>query len=90
LPGGYVVGEAGDGLEFSGFEGCAGDLRFGGVLRGVEEAAERDGDLLAEDEAEFAGEVMLTADPHLIGGWTKVEDGVAADGGRGEAGDEGE
>ena len=48
LPGGYVVGQAGDGLEFVGFKGCAGDLRLGGELRGVEEAAEGDGDLLGE------------------------------------------
>jgi hypothetical protein len=32
---------------------------FGGELRGVEEAAERDGDLFGEDEAEFGGELML-------------------------------
>jgi hypothetical protein len=79
LPGGYVVGEAGDGLEFDGFEGCAGNLRFGGVLRGVEEAAEGDGDLLAEDKAEFSGELMLVGDPRLVGGGFEIEDGVAAD-----------
>ena len=88
LPGGDVIGEAGDGLEFYGFKGCAGYLCLGGVLRGIEEAAEWDGDLLAEDEAELAGEVVLTADPGFVRGWTKVENRVAADGGRGEAGDE--
>ena len=55
LPGGDVVGEAGDGLELGGFKGCAGDLGFGGELGGVEEAAAGDGDLLQEDEAEFGG-----------------------------------
>ena len=88
MPGGYVVGEAGDGLEFDGFEGCAGNLRFGGVLRWVEKAAEGDGDLFAEDEAEFAGEVMLTADPRFICGRSEIEDGVAPDRRRGKAGDE--
>lgn len=90
MPGGYVVGEAGDGLEFDGFEGCAGNLRFGGVLRWVEKAAEGDGDLFAEDEAEFAGKLVLVGDPGLVCGGFEVEDDVAAYGGRGETGDEGE
>jgi hypothetical protein len=77
-------------LEFNGFKGCAGDLRFGGVLRGVEEAAAGDGDLLDEDEAEFAGELVLMGDPGLVGGGAEVEDGVTAYGGCGEAGDQGE
>ena len=68
LPGGDVVGEAGDGLEFGGFKGGAGDLRLGGELRGVEEAAEGDGDLLVEKQAQFAGELMLAGDPCLVGG----------------------
>ena len=75
LPGGDVVGEAGDGLELGGFEGCAGDLRFGGELGGIEEAAEGDGDLFGEKEAEFGGELMLASDPVLVGGGAEVEDG---------------
>jgi len=34
LPGGDVIGESGDGLEFVGLEGGVGDLGFGGELRG--------------------------------------------------------
>jgi len=90
LPGGYVVGEAGDGLQFGGFKGCAGYLGFGGVLRGVKESAERDGDLLAEGEADFAGQLVLEGDPGLVGARLEVEDGGATDGGCGETGDEGE
>jgi hypothetical protein len=89
LPGGYVVGEASYGLEFGGFKGRAGDLRFGGVLCGVEEAAEGDGDLLDEDEAEFGGELMLVGDPGLVGGGAEIEYGLAANRGCGEIGDEG-
>ena len=88
LPGGDVVGEAGDGLEFGGFEGGAGNLCLGGELRGIEEAAERDGDLLAEQQAKFAGELVLARDPRLVGGGAEGEDGFAADGGCGEAGQE--
>jgi hypothetical protein len=54
---------------------------------GVEEAAAGDGDLLDEDEAEFVGELMLMGDPGLVGGGAEIEDGVAAYGGCGEAGD---
>ena len=67
LPRGDVVGEPGDGLEFIGFEGRAGDLRFGGVLRGIKEAAEGDGDLFGQDKAEFAGELMLMRNPGFVG-----------------------
>ena len=90
LPGGYVVGEAGDGLELGGFKGGAGDLCFGGELGWVEQAAAGDGDLLGEDEAELGGEAVLAADPGVVGGGAEVEDGVAADGRSGLAGDEGE
>ncbi len=86
LPGSDVVGEAGDGLEFGGFEGCAGDLRLGGELRGVEQAAERDGYLLGEEQADLAGELMLAGDPWLVGRGPEREDGLAADGRGGIAG----
>ena len=45
LPGGDVVGQAGYGLELAGFEGRTWNFRFVGKLGGVEEAAERDGNL---------------------------------------------
>ena len=79
LPGGDVVGEAGDGLELGGFEGCAGDAGFVGYLGRVEEAAERDGDLFAEQEAEFGDELVLGGDPGLVRGGPEGEDGLAAD-----------
>jgi hypothetical protein len=72
--------EAGDGLELGGFECGSGDLRFGGELGRVEETAEGDGDLLVEQEAEFAREFMLAGDPRLVGGRAQSEDGLAADG----------
>jgi hypothetical protein len=88
LQGGYVVGETGYGLELDGFKGCARDLSFGGVLRGVEEAAEGTGNLLGKHQAEFGGELMLVGDPKLVGGGAQIEDGVTPHGGRGETGDE--
>ena len=90
MPRGYVVGEAGDCLEFICFKRGAGDLRFGGELGGVEEATEWDGDLLGQNEAEFSGELVLVGDPDLVSGWAKIENRVAADWGRGKAGDEGQ
>ena len=90
LPGGYVVGEAGDGLELGGFEGSTGNLRLGGELGGVEKAAEGDGDLFGKQEAQFSGEGMLLADPLLVSGGSQSEDSFTADRGRGKAGDEGE
>ena len=63
MPGGYVVGQASYGLQFLSLECGAGDLGFCGELRGIEEAAEGDGDLLGEHEAHFAGELMLAGDP---------------------------
>jgi len=49
-------------------------------LRGIEKAAKWDGDLLAEEKAEFAGELMLAGDPRLVGGGAESEHGLAADG----------
>ena len=66
MPGGDVVGEAGDGLELCGFKGGAGNLCLGCELGGVEEAAERNGDLLAEEQAKFACELVLEGDPGLV------------------------
>ena len=88
LPGGDVVGEAGDGLQLIGFKGRAGNLRLGGQLRGVKEAAEGDGDLLGQDEAEFSGELVLEGDPGFVCGGLEREDRVAADRRRGKAGDQ--
>ena len=90
LPGGDIVGEAGDGLEFGGFECGFGNLGFGGELGGVEKAAEGDGDLLFEQKANFAGELVLAGDPGLVGRGLEGEDGGAADGARGESGNEGQ
>ncbi len=90
LPGGYVVGETGDGLEFFGFEGRLGNLRLGGELGGIEEAAERDGDLLCKQQAHFAGELMLARDPGLVGGRAQSENGCAANRRCGEASHQGE
>ncbi len=66
LPGGNIVGQAGDGLEFGGFERSAGDLGLGGKLGGIEKSAEGNGDLLRKKKAEFAGELMLARDPGLV------------------------
>lgn len=90
MPRGDVVGKARDGLQFGGFESGVGDAGLGGELRGIEEAAKRDGNLLLKHEADFAVEGMLGADPLFIGGRTNGEEGIAADGGGGEGGDEGE
>lgn len=87
LPGGDVISEAGDGLELGGFEGCAAYLGFGREGCGVEEAAEGDGDLLGEEEDELGGKAMLAGDPVGVGGGEEGEDGFAADGGGGVAGD---
>jgi hypothetical protein len=67
LPGGYVVGEAGDGLELGGFEGSAWDAGFVGDLSGVKEAAEGDGYLFAEKQAELGNELVLVGYPGFVG-----------------------
>jgi hypothetical protein len=84
LPGGYVVGQTGYGLQFGGFKGCARNLSFGGVLRRVKEPAEWNRDLLGEHQAEFARELMLVRDPNLVGRWAQIQDGVASHGRSGE------
>ncbi len=86
LPGGDVVGDAGDGLQFIGLKGGAGDMGLGGKLGGIEESAEGDGNLFAEEETEFAGELVLAGDPRFIGGGLKVKDGGAAHGRGGKTG----
>ncbi len=86
LPGGDVVGEAGDGLQFGSFESDFGDARLVGELGGIEEAAERDGDLLLDQKADFAGELMLVRDPCLVSGGLEGENGRAADRRSGETG----
>ena len=53
LPCGYVVGQPGDGLQLVGFQSRAGNLRLGCQLRGVEEPAAGDGDLLLQQQAEL-------------------------------------
>ncbi len=78
LPGGDVVRQAGNGLQFGGFKGGAGDLRLCGELRGVEEAAKWDGNLLAQQEAHLAGELVLTGDPRFVGGRMQREDRSSA------------
>jgi hypothetical protein len=88
LPGGHVVGQAGDGLQFVGFERRAGNLRLGGVLRGIEEAADGNGNLLFEQQAKLAGELVLAGDPGFVGRGLEVENRVAADGRGGKAGDQ--
>ena len=74
-------------MEFLGFEGCAGDAGFVGDLGGIKEAAEGDGDLLGEQETEFGDKLMLKGDPGFVSGGPEGEDGLAADGGAGEAAD---
>ena len=75
-------------MQLACFEGRAGNLRFGGVLRGVEEAADGDGDLLFKQQAKLAGELVLAGDPFFVGGGLEIENRVAADGRSGKAGDE--
>ena len=88
LPRGDVVGQPRDGLQFGGFQRRAGNLRLGRELRGIEEAAQRNGDLLVEQQADFAGELMLARDPVLVGRRLKREDRLAADGRSGKSGNE--
>ena len=80
LPRGDVVGEARDGLQFGSFKGGVWDAGFGGELCGIEEAAERDGNLLLQHKADFTVEGMLGANPLFIGRGMNGEEGVAADG----------
>ena len=57
LPGGDIVGQAGDGLQLAGLKSCAGNLRLCGKLRGVEQAAEGDRYLLGEEQAHLGGQL---------------------------------
>ena len=77
-------------MELGGFECGAGYLCLGGELGGIEEAAEGNGNLFAEEKAQFAGELVLARDPRLVGGGTEGEDGFAADGGCGVCAEESE
>jgi len=78
LPGGDIVGETGHGLELGGFEGRAGNLRFCGELRGIEEAADGDGELFFKQQAQLGREPGLAADPLLVGGGLERKDGGSA------------
>jgi hypothetical protein len=88
LPGGNVVGQPGNGLEFIGLKRSAGNLRLGGQLRGIEKATQGNRNLLAKKEAKFFGQLMLAADPGFVGGGLQIEDGVPADRGRRKSRDE--
>ena len=88
LPGGDVVGQSRDGLQFVGFQRRAGNLRLGGVLRGVEESADGDGGLLFQQQAQLAGELMLAGDPLFVGGGLEVENRLPANRRGGKAGDQ--
>ncbi len=58
-------------------------------MRGVEEAAEGDGNLLGKQQAEFTGELVLVGDPGFVSRRLEIENCVAAHRRRGKAGDEG-
>ena len=88
LPRGHVVGQPRHGLQFGGFERRAGNLRLGGQLRGIEQAAEGDGNLLFQQQAHLAGELMLARDPRFIGRGPRGENRLAAHGRGGKAGHE--
>ena len=49
-----------------------------GQLGGVKEAAEKDGNLLAQKQADLACELMLAADPGFVGGGLEIEDRMPA------------
>ena len=88
LPGGDVVGQAGDGLQLAGFERRAGNLRLGGVLGGIEEAADGDGGLLLKKQAQLFGELVLAGDPGFVGGGLEVENRLTTDRRGGKTGDQ--
>ena len=76
LPGGHVVGQAGDGLQLIGFQGRAVNLRLGRLLRGIEETADGDGSLFFEQQAKLAGKLMLACNPFFIGGGLEVKNSL--------------
>ena len=86
MPGGHIVGQPGYGLQLIGFESRSRYLGLRGQLRGVEETAERDGNLLGEHEAHLAGELMLAADPGFVCRGFEIEDRVPAHGRGGKTG----
>ena len=67
LPRCHVVGQPRDALQFRRFKRRAGNLRLRGQLRRIEQAAQRNGDLLFEEQPYFRGEQMLARDPFLVG-----------------------
>ena len=67
LPTGHVVGQPRHGLQFVGLQGRAGNARLGGQLRGIKEAADRNGNLVAEQQPQFASQLMLARDPLFVG-----------------------
>jgi hypothetical protein len=73
------VGQAGNGLELIGFKSSAGDMGLSGQLRGIEKAPERNKNLLAEEKANFFGQLMLAVDPGPVGGGLQIENCVSAD-----------
>jgi hypothetical protein len=89
LPGGDVVGEAGDGLQLFGFEGGVGDLDLAASWVGSKRPP-RGWRLRIEEEAEFGDELVLVVDPGLVGGGDEGLDPFAAGFGDGVAGEEGE
>ena len=54
-------------------------------MRGIEETAERNGDLFCKDQPYFGGQLVLAPDPLFIARRMQREDRFAADRGRGEA-----
>jgi len=82
------VSQAGDGLQFGGLERDLRNARLVGKLDGIEQPTERDRDLLLDEQAHFAGELVLAGDPVGIGGWAEAENGRTADRRGGKAGHE--
>ncbi len=86
LPGGHVVGQPRHGLQFVRLQRCAGNLRLGGVLRGVEESAYRNGSLLSQQQTQLFGELMLASNPDFVGRGLQVENRLPAHRRSGKAG----
>ena len=86
LPRRHVISQSGDSLQLVGFERRAGNLGFRSQLGGIEEAAEGDGNLFAQRQADLACELMLASDPGFVCRGFEIEDRVPAHGRGGKAG----
>lgn len=89
LPCGNIVGETRNSLQLGSLESGFWNASLGNELRGIEEATKGDGDLLFEQEAEFACELVLMCDPGLVCRRMQLENALTADGGGGMACHEG-